>query len=123
MVASTPRPLSALTRNIAFGRASWTTPSNPSLSPLRSSAPLASAFPLPPMLGSRSEGRQHPRRDLFRLAHAVDPAQEPLGLVVREQRRGHLLVGIEAFSHGFGSIVGSMLQLGPGGRGTIDKMI
>src|SRR6185437_9960957 len=123
MVASTPRPLSAFTRNIAFGSASWTMPSNSSLSPLGSFGPLDVLFLLRLMLGSRSEGRQHPRRDLFRLPDPLDTAQEALRLVVGEERRGHLLVSVEAFAHGFRAIVGTMLQIGPRGRGTIYKMI
>src|SRR3954466_6360228 len=123
MVASTPRPLSALTRNIAFGSASCTTPSNSSLSPFGSFGPLALLFLLRLMLGSRSEGRQHPRRDLFWLTYAVDTTKEALCLVIREKGRGHFLVGVEAFSHGFGSIVGAVLQISPGGRRTIYKMI
>src|SRR6185312_8606545 len=122
MVARPPRPLSAFTRNMAFGRASWTTPSNSSLSPLGSLGPVL-LFCLRLMLGSRSEGRQHPRRDLFRLTDAVDPAQEPLLLVVREQGRGHRFLGIEALSHGFGLIVGPMLQISARGRRSVDKMI
>src|SRR6185437_4222157 len=123
MVASTPRPLSAFTRNMAFGNASWTMPSNSSLSPLGSFGPLDPLSLLRLMLGSRSEGRQHPRRVLFRLPDPLDAAQEALGLVVGEERRGHLLVSVEALAHGFRSIVSTMLQIGPRGRGTIYKMI
>src|SRR5580698_5594471 len=112
MVASTTRPLSHLTRNIALGSASWTTPSNSSLSPLGSFGPLELLFLLRLMLGSRSEGREHPRRDLFRLPDAVDAAQEALALVVREQGCGHRLVCVEALAHGLRPIVGAMLQIG-----------
>src|SRR6476646_843811 len=105
MVASTTRPLSHLTRNIAFGSASWTTPSNSSLSPfgsflsrrslIRNWAPrLRFVHRVRPFVELRvstcpnsrlCENAEDSVRDLVDLADAVDPLQNSALFIIRQK--------------------------------------
>src|SRR5215212_7543340 len=111
MVASTLRPLSALTRNIALGSASSTIPSNSSLSPRGSLRSRRSLTPTSLYLAPRSyvlfdflrcswfsaahfllralEAPENFLGDLARRERSVDSAEQPFGLVVRQKGCGH----------------------------------
>src|SRR6185503_16357632 len=111
MVASTLRPLSALTRNIAFGSASSTIPSNSSLSPLGSLRSRRSLTPTSLYLAARScfslfdflstiialpahlllralEAPENLFRDLARRERSVDPTGQTFGFVLGQNRCG-----------------------------------
>src|SRR6478752_7704870 len=96
MVARTTRPLSHFTRNIALGSASWTTPSNSSLSPFgsflsrRSLIPEKSPQALLSTPSALPEGLEDSLRNFRNLTDPVDSPQQALLLVVREELRGHL---------------------------------
>src|SRR5258708_3951402 len=108
MVASTTSPLSHLTRNMALGSASWTTPSNSSLSPLgslrsrrslmKSKVSLAllrvAGLTVPDALGR--ERCEDARGDLLYTSYAIDSTQNAQPLVIGEKLRGHRLVSVEA---------------------------
>src|SRR6185503_8249921 len=118
MVASTLRPLSALTRNIALGSASSTIPSNSSLSPrgsLRSRRSLTPTslylaapsfffrFDIHPrrwgslLRGLPLEAPENLPRDLARRERSVDPLEQPFCLVIRQKGCGHGFISIESF--------------------------
>src|ERR1043165_4449362 len=104
MVARTASPLSALTRNIAFGSASSTTPSNSSLSPLGSFRSLLSLTPTsslphsPSRLGiSATLFVQDPQdlpRHVARRERSIDPPEQPLCLVIGQKCCRHGLISI-----------------------------
>src|ERR1700728_26524 len=99
MVANTTKPLSHLTRNIAFGSVSWTTPSNSSLSPFGSFLSRRSLMQLQtPKISVRSgrccERFENSIRDLVDSTHSVDPLQNAFCLVVGQKLSGHFLVRV-----------------------------
>src|SRR5688572_12341353 len=64
-----------------------------------------------------AERGQDPPRDLRRLAHSVDSLEQAELLIVREQRGGHRVVGIQTLLDRLLPIVGPMFELGVrGGR-------
>src|SRR4051794_15017706 len=98
MVASTLRPLSAFTRNIALGRASSTTPSNSSLSPLGSflsrrslnpASPLIAPTLLSPPFSSSAERPENFVGHFTRASRPVNPPEEAPLLVVGEEGCRH----------------------------------
>src|ERR1019366_3852270 len=100
MVASTTSPLSHLTRNIAFGSASWTTPSNSSLSPLGSFRSRLSAKKRAVSFFLRllevPERFDDARGDLVHAPHSRDAPQDAEALVVGEELCRHRLVRTDA---------------------------
>src|SRR5580658_8970633 len=113
IVARTTSPLSHLTRNMAFGSASWTTPSNSSLSPLGSLRSRLSTMQrgISEFLCSPTERAQHARGHLFDTTHPVDDPKDAHFLVVRKKLRSHRLVGVEAFGHDILVIVRPMFEV------------
>src|SRR5437868_2376393 len=119
MVARTLSPLSALTRNIAFGSASSTTPSNSSLSPLgslrsrRSLTPTSSLPHSPSLYRCRLrlfvQDPQDVPRHVARRERPIDPPEQPFCLVIRQKRCGHGFVSIQAFGDCLRLVVGAML--------------
>src|SRR5580704_9569741 len=103
IVASTTRPLSHLTRNIAFGSASCTTPSNSSLSPFGSfrsrrslmksigSLRYLASFTSTSSLESGDDALRH----LVDAADTVDSFQDSAFLVEGQKLRRHSLVRVE----------------------------
>src|ERR1035438_3160491 len=130
MVASTTRSLSHFTRNIAFGSASRTAPSNSSLSPFGSlrarsrRSTMDRHSPCNRLCSStRSPGQVLAERceyaacDLFYAPNSVHSFQDAEPLVVREQLGGHRLVSLHALPDDLFEIVGPVLEGGPGGGG------
>src|SRR5277367_131966 len=118
--------MSHLTLNIAFGSASWTTPSNSSLSPfgslrsLRSLTCLNRSFSLLPLISERGE---YCFRHLGHALRSVDAPDDSLFFVMRNNRRSRVRISQKAFANHVLLIVGSMFEIGVRGRGVILQVV
>src|SRR4029077_8190749 len=125
IVASTTRPLSHFTRNIAFGSASWTTPSNSSLSPLgsfRSRRSLMNTRHSSCLLAG-TERLEDARGDFLDRADSVDPPENAELLVVGQKLGGHRPVCREARADDLLVVVRPVLEVSTRGRRVVLQVV
>src|SRR6188768_811817 len=104
MPARTVRPSARVTRNNAFGKTSSMTP-----------VPVESSFVRRLLLESQSsvfERCENAAGDLAGRSDPINSAKQPEFFVVRQERRGHRIVLIEALFDSFWLVVGPMIEVG-----------